>query len=118
MTDQLVTFAAIFSLISAGAPTARMLRLSAMASNLCFIAYGWQAELATVLLCLHATLLPINAFKACRDWRPRPPAMAQAAGIRCSTISAHQEQPAGIASSSKSYAGWCTFAVSPLPTRM
>ena len=42
----------------------------------------------------------------------------QAAGIRRSTISAHQEHPAGIASSSKLYSGWWTGAVSPLPTRM
>jgi len=45
-------------------------------------------------------------------------AFRQVAGIRRSTISAHQEQPAGIASSLKLYAGLCTAAVSPLPTRM
>ena len=42
----------------------------------------------------------------------------QAAGIRSSTIPAHQLQPAGMASSSKLYSGWCTDAVSPLPTRI
>ena len=39
-------------------------------------------------------------------------------GIRCSMISDHQLQPAGIALSSKLYIGWCTIAVSPLPTKI
>ena len=42
----------------------------------------------------------------------------QAAGIRRSTISAHQEQPAGIASSLKLYCGVWTLGPSPLPTRI
>ncbi len=53
----------------------------------------------------------------CPD-RGGPERRSQAAGIRRSTISAHHEQPAGIASSLKLYSGWCTIAVSPLPTRI
>jgi len=42
----------------------------------------------------------------------------QAVGIRRSTTSAHQLQPAGMASSLKLYSGWWTIAVSPLPIRI
>ena len=53
-----------------------------------------------------------------RRQSPYPKRSHPAAGIRFSTTSAHQLQPAGIASSLKLYFGWCTAAVSPLPTKM
>ncbi len=65
---------------------------------------------------------PVKAAKTpARQRAPakqRPPNKAQAAGSRRSTISAHQLQPAGMASSLKLYSGWWTEAPSPLPTRI
>ena len=43
---------------------------------------------------------------------------SQPAGIAVSTRRTHQEQPTGISSSLKSYFGWWSLAVSPLPTKM
>ena len=43
----------------------RWLRVVAMASNVCFVAYAWLMGLWPILL-LHALLLPLNAVRLCQ----------------------------------------------------
>ena len=59
MTDAIGFLAATLVLVSFSMTSMLWLRLSGIASNLAFIAYGLQAELLPVFL-LHALLLPIN----------------------------------------------------------
>jgi CRP/FNR family cyclic AMP-dependent transcriptional regulator len=47
------------------------LRLTAIASNIAFIGYGYVAGIEPVLL-LHALLLPMNTLRALQRYQGRP----------------------------------------------
>jgi len=53
------------------------LRLMAIASNLAFIAYGYEAGIVPVLV-LHALLLPVNVIRLLQRTQCRPDAAASA----------------------------------------
>jgi hypothetical protein len=50
------------------------LRLTAIASNLAFMAYGASSGIAPVLT-LHALLLPLNLLRLCQAWQGLPPSL-------------------------------------------
>lgn len=55
------------------------LRLMALASNLAFIAYGYEAGIVPVLV-LHAVLLPVNAIRLLQRTQCRPDTTAPVQG--------------------------------------
>jgi hypothetical protein len=62
VTDTLGWLAASLTLVTFSMRTMMPLRISAVASNVFFILYGWQAAL-TPVFALHCVLLPFNLFR-------------------------------------------------------
>jgi hypothetical protein len=68
--DVLGYLAAVFVGLTFCCQSMLLLRSFAIVSNLCFIAYGWAAQLMPVLI-LHCAILPVNIGYFFREWSRR-----------------------------------------------
>jgi hypothetical protein len=67
MTDTIGYLAGALVLVTFWMRSMRALRWVAIASNVAFIAYGYSARLAPVLL-LHSLLLPVNSLRLLQSY--------------------------------------------------